>query len=172
MNQLITDWLALDTFVNTSQITIDLIHCRNSSCLNTYCWTESLDWVASLWSRGGHAWTFSGYGHVKCFDPPSSPLPPIQLALLVSVSKIKLRGKSFRSWCDGSLDWSFMVDPLSYLLFWSKMYLCGKSVHSWCDGSSDQSFMVDLLSYFLFQPVFHDWCNKGCGMCYPVRWYT
>ena len=18
-----------------------------------------------------------------------------------------------------------------------------------------------------FQPVHHDWCNKGCGMCYP-----
>ena len=24
------------------------------------------------------------------------------------------------------------------------------------------------LSYFSFQPVLHDWCNKGCGMCYPV----
>ena len=22
--------------------------------------------------------------------------------------------------------------------------------------------------YFLFQPVLHDWCNKGHGMCYPV----
>ena len=28
---------------------------------------------------------------------------------------------------------------------------------------------VDPLSYFLFQPVHHDWCNKGCGMCYPVK---
>ena len=27
---------------------------------------------------------------------------------------------------------------------------------------------VDPLSYFLFQPVLHDWCNKGYGMCYPV----
>ena len=27
---------------------------------------------------------------------------------------------------------------------------------------------VDPLSYFLFQPVLHDWCKKGCGMCYPV----
>ena len=27
---------------------------------------------------------------------------------------------------------------------------------------------VDILSYFSFQPVLHDWCNKGCGMCYPV----
>ena len=36
------------------------------------------------------------------------------------------------------------------------------------DGSSDRSFMVDPLSYFSFQPVLHDWCNKGRGMCYSV----
>ena len=28
--------------------------------------------------------------------------------------------------------------------------------------------MVAPLSYFSFQPVLHDWCNKGRGMCYPV----
>ena len=27
---------------------------------------------------------------------------------------------------------------------------------------------VDPLSYLSFQPVLHDWCNKGRGMCYPV----
>ena len=27
---------------------------------------------------------------------------------------------------------------------------------------------VDPLNYFSFQPVLHDWCNKGRGMCYPV----
>ena len=27
---------------------------------------------------------------------------------------------------------------------------------------------VDPLSYFSFQPVLHDWCSKGRGMCYPV----
>ena len=27
---------------------------------------------------------------------------------------------------------------------------------------------VDPLSYFSVQPVLHDWCNNGCGMCYPV----
>ena len=27
---------------------------------------------------------------------------------------------------------------------------------------------VDSLSYLSFQPVSHDWCNKGRGMCYPV----
>ena len=46
--------------------------------------------------------------------------------------------------------------------------LRGKSVHSWCDELLDRSFMVDPLSYFLFKPVLHDWCNKDCGMCYPV----
>ena len=29
-------------------------------------------------------------------------------------SKMWLCGKSIRSWCDGSLDRSFIVDPLSY----------------------------------------------------------
>ena len=24
------------------------------------------------------------------------------------------------------------------------------------------------LSYFPFQPMLHDWCKKGRGMCYPV----
>ena len=27
---------------------------------------------------------------------------------------------------------------------------------------------VDPLGYFSFQPLLHDWCNKGCGMCYPL----
>ena len=27
---------------------------------------------------------------------------------------------------------------------------------------------MDPFSYFLFWPVLHDWCNKGCCMCYPV----
>ena len=44
----------------------------------------------------------------------------------------------------------------------------GNSIRSWCDGSSDRSSMEDPLSYLSFQPVLHDWCNKGRGMCYPV----
>ena len=28
--------------------------------------------------------------------------------------------------------------------------------------------MVDPFNYFSFQPVYHDWINKGSGMCYPV----
>ena len=48
------------------------------------------------------------------------------------------------------------------------MQLRGKSIRSWCNGSLDRSFMVDPLRYFSFQPVLHDWCNKCCGICYPV----
>ena len=40
------------------------------------------------------------------------------------------------------------------------------SVVRWVVGSIFHG--VDPLSYFSFQPVLHDWCNKGCGMCYPV----
>ena len=36
----------------------------------------------------------------------------------------------------------------------------------WVVGSIHHG--VDPLSYFSFQPVLHDWCNKSCGMCYPV----
>ena len=37
---------------------------------------------------------------------------------------------------------------LNYLLFWI-----------------NHLFYTSIL---LVQPVLHDWCNKGCGMCYPV----
>ena len=47
-------------------------------------------------------------------------------------------------------------------------FLVEELILTWCNGSSDRSFMVDPLSYFTFQPVLHDWCNKGHGMCYPV----
>ena len=43
-----------------------------------------------------------------------------------------------------------------------------KNTCSWCNGSSDQSLMLEPLSYFSFQPVLHNWCIKGSGMCYPV----
>ena len=32
-----------------------------------------------------------------------------------------------------------------------------------------EPMLVSPLSYFSFQPVLHDWCNKGRGMCYPVH---
>ena len=37
-------------------------------------------------------------------------------------------------------------------------------------GLSPYMFGIKHLRYccFSFQPVLHDWCNKGCGMYYPV----
>ena len=43
-----------------------------------------------------------------------------------------------------------------------------KSIPSECDGSLDRPFKVDPLSYISYQPVLHDWCIKGRGMCSPV----
>ena len=40
-----------------------------------------------------------------------------------------------------------------------------------CSSEVERSLMVRWVvgsSYFSFQPVLHDWCNKGRGMCYPV----
>ena len=51
----------------------------------------------------------------------------------------------------------------------SEMWLRGKSVHSCCDGSSDRSLWGGPIEQFSFQPVLHDWCNKGRGMCYHVN---
>ena len=62
----------------------------------------------------------------------------------------------------------FIFLGVFFALLFVSLFLCYKSNWSWSDGLSDHSFMVDPLSSFLFHPVFHDWCNKGCGMCYPV----
>ena len=61
--------------------------------------------------------------------------------------------------------------PLS-LSKWS-FTMCQTPYNSKCNvlsASLNKTFpsLPDPLSYFSFQPVLHDWCNKGCGMCYPV----
>ena len=78
-----------------------------------------------------------------------------------------MRNSSMRDRSDVTSHHERTLLPRSFIYIYI-MYLRGKSVRSWYDGSSDRSFMVDPLSYFSFQLVIHDWCNKGCGMCYPV----
>ena len=53
---------------------------------------------------------------MNCVVLISSHLVPHSLSLkLIGIgSEMWLRGKSIRSWCDGSSNQSFMVDPLSY----------------------------------------------------------
>ena len=48
---------------------------------------------------------------------------------------IQLHGKNIRSWCDGSLDRSFMVDPLSY-------FLIQPVLHDWCNKSHGMYYPV------------------------------
>ena len=57
----------------------------------------------------------------------------------------------------------FWIDRL-YLYNWLRItYIMFKETYLNC------SIVLQMhLSYFSFQPVLHDWCNKGCGMCYPV----
>ena len=77
----------------------------------------------------------------------------------------------------------FFIGHCIYLCIWIYIDLiCNCSEPLWGAGGSSEverllmvqwvvgSILhgVDPLSYFSFQPVLHDWCNKGCGMCYPV----
>ena len=48
---------------------------------------------------------------------------------------MKLRGKSVRSWCDGSSDRSFKVNPLSYFSFQPVL-------HDWCNKGHDMYYPV------------------------------
>ena len=46
---------------------------------------------------------------------------------------------------------------------------CSSVVRAFAHGAMGRRIdPLNPLSYFSFQPVLHNWCNKGCGMCYPV----
>ena len=50
-------------------------------------------------------------------------------------------------------------------------YISGKNVRCIPLNAIPQTTMVALgaiSNTFSFQPVLHDWCNEGRGMCYPV----
>ena len=50
-------------------------------------------------------------------------------------SEMELCGKSVRSWCDGSSDRSFMVDPLGYFSFHPVL-------HDWYNKGRDMCYPV------------------------------
>ena len=56
---------------------------------------------------------------------------------------------------------------LSFAIYYQLMQVI-EFLQTRCNGSSDRSFMVNPLSYFSFQPVLHGWCNKVCGVGYPL----
>ena len=51
-----------------------------------------------------------------------------------------------------------------YLLFGMR---CSSMVRVLAHGAMGHQINPSL-SYFSFQPLLHDWCNKDCGMGYPV----
>ena len=54
------------------------------------------------------------------------------------------------------------------LCYTSRGALAGQEIDQCTMSRQDWSLIVDPLNYFLFQPVFLNWCNKRCGMWYPV----
>ena len=52
-----------------------------------------------------------------------------------------------------------LVQPTPFFFF----FFSGIVLRKLCDLDS-----LYFLPGFSFQPLLHDWCNKGRGMCYPV----
>ena len=66
-------------------------------------------------------------GPIELFLVPASAP-----CVFIMLSKMELCGKSVCSWYSGSSDQSFMVDPLSYLLFQPVL-------HDWCNKGCGMS---------------------------------
>ena len=45
---------------------------------------------------------------------------------------------------------------------------CSSVVRAFAHGAMGRRIDSSWWGYFSFQPLPHDWCNKGRGMCYPV----
>ena len=53
------------------------------------------------------------------------------------------------------------------ILFFLSFFMVRAFTHG-AMGCQINPSWVGPLSYFSFQQMLHDWCNKGCGMYYPV----
>ena len=88
------------------------------------------------------------------------------------------KSTSFAAWL-GKNNAMCFFNALFYFTFhaYTKVATCssGRDVAPWLERSLMVRWVVgsilhgvDPLSYFSLQPVLHDWCNKGRGLCYPV----
>ena len=66
------------------------------------------------------------------------------------------RGKSVRSWCDGSSDRSFMVDPLSYFSFQPVL-------HNWCNKDRGMCYPVCGMVHIKKEPLLLIDKSSLCG---------
>ena len=88
---------------------------------------------------------------------------------------MELRGKNVRSWCHGSSDRSFLVDPLSYFSFRPELHAgpaLGGAGPKWEQFRSAQ-LPCHLTARSVESGAGPNWevwlrelFNKGCGMCY------
>ena len=91
------------------------------------------------WVRWATEWDFN-------------PLPPTVTDFSEYCLALYRQWKSFSSY--------FYWNETKY--FFTMLWQCG------CYEFSPNQVLHDLLSLCSLQPVLHDWCNKGHGMCYPV----
>ena len=106
------------------------------------CWT-----FANTWYRHHH------YSHIQSYTV-QCPLP--YAVLEVAALELWITHLKLAHWSNHDLS-----------LNTSSTLSCARSlVVRWVVGSILHG--VDPLSNFSFQPVLHDWCNKGRGMCYHV----
>ena len=70
-------------------------------------------------------------------------------------SEMLRRGKSIRSWCDGSSDRSFMVGPLSHFSFQSVL-------HDWCNKGRGMCYPVCGIVY-IKEPLLLIGKSNPCG---------
>ena len=75
------------------------------------------------------------------------------------------RNKSMGPPNEGPIRWP--IAPWANALT-TELHLAPSLSPSWFGLQSVAQKRSSPLSYFSFQPVLHDWCNKGRGMCYPV----
>ena len=74
-----------------------------------------------------------------------------------------------KSISSGPLGWGLYYTHIHTHISQAEGARCRSMVKAFATGAMGRRIDPPL-SYFSFQPMFHDWCNKEYGMCYPVCW--
>ena len=66
--------------------------------------------------------------------------------------------------------WRYLINKFcnfyNHYLFYARRE--GNVIKKHTHGVTWAIVLLSSVGYFSFQPVLHDWCNNGRGMCYPV----
>ena len=94
-------------------------------------------------------------------------LEHISLNLVLSFERVHLFDFSSLYFSSSSFNFSLY---LFVLFLGSGMQLRGRVFAHGAMGRGIDPSWGGPIELFSFQPVLHNWCNKGRGMCYPVCW--